>query len=323
MAGGKRTVEKKSFTNVKLQVEIAEWLCGMIPGGVGFTALFGEVGQERNMSVIGSKIKALEWNYSRKEKQELGTWIAFEISEKSSNTKVGVAVASFNSKKTSAEYVVYEMKHSNPAGEAELEELMNNRHEDDIETFFNKNKMNGNNPETPLMAAQKKKRAAESGLQIAKLNSEARAIKSETLALENGEENTSQLEEETNGENENDHHEEGAELENNEEAENRVAKHSQNNGNGNEQDPMLQPPVDQVEAKKTTARLKAVIACLLVILAIGILLVIIRFTRLMILEPIEQPATEAPFRAFLSRALNGLSHCLPAFAQYFNATGQH
>ena len=74
------------------------------------------------------------------------------------------------------------------------------------------------------------------------------------------------------------------------------------------------------EAQKMADRLKAVIACLLVILAIGILLVIIRFTRLMILEPIEQPATEA-FRVLL-RALNGLSHCPLAFAQYFNAPGQ-
>mmetsp|Transcript_7649 Transcript_7649/g.11469 ORF Transcript_7649/g.11469 Transcript_7649/m.11469 type:complete len:119 (-) Transcript_7649:51-407(-) len=102
---------------------------------------------------------------------------------------------------------------------------------------------------------------------------------------------------------------------NNEEAENRVAKPLQNNGNGNGQDPVLQPPLDQVEAQKPSASLKAVTVCRLVILAIGILLVIILFITLMRLEPIEH----APFKVFL-RVLNGLSNCPPA---YFNATGQH
>jgi len=47
---------------------------------------------------------------------------------------------------------------------------------------------------------------------------------------------------------------------------------------------------------------------------------IILFKRFMRLGPMEQPATEA-FRVFF-RALNGLSHCPPAFDQYCNATRQ-
>ena len=47
---------------------------------------------------------------------------------------------------------------------------------------------------------------------------------------------------------------------------------------------------------------------------------IILFKRFMRLEQMEQPTAEA-FRVFF-RALNGLSHCPPAFAQYCNATGQ-
>ena len=104
------------------------------------------------------------------------------------------------------------------------------------------------------------------------------------------------------------------------------------------------------EVRKASARLKSVIVCLvLVILTIVSIydhhngvdednindqygeepgtemtlqksLSVILFKRFMRLEPMEQPATEA-FRVIF-RALNGLSHCPPAFAQYCNATRQ-
>jgi len=185
MNGGKTTVKKRGF-NIKVQIETAEWLCGIITGIAGLASLFGVAeAQNRNFETIGKSIKSLKHTDSKKEKLDDGTWITFVISEKSSNTEVGFFVGLFRRSKSNIEYVAYEMKHDNPKGEVVLEDLMHNRLANEtIETFYNRHKTDGYNPDTPMMAAHREHKKLKSEIELAQLKIENRALEKEKARLD-------------------------------------------------------------------------------------------------------------------------------------------